>query len=374
MKRKINIFIVFALFISAALVSCKKDKNDSADPKLVDLKLSSTQVDVAATETAKVEITSGSGTYSVLSSDEAIATAEVKDKSVVVAGVKAGEAKVTVTDTKSKQTQEIAVKVKRNYGAKVLVKSGTFTMGSPKGEEGRPIWENGEYDNEVQHQVTISKDFYISKYEVTNAQYAKFLNEKGNREQSGVMWLDITDPNCQIEKDGETFKAKAGKENYPVIYVNWYGAKAYAEWAGGRLPTEAEWEYAARGGHKESTTVYSGSNTIGDVAWYGENSENPDNDLYRGKGTHVVGTKTANELGIHDMSGNVYEWCSDWYPSDYPITAQTDPKGKDTGTYRALRGGDFTSSNARYCRVAARSGTEPVGRDDIVGFRVVFVF
>ncbi len=343
--------MMFALLISATLVSCSKDKDDPVEPKIDDLKLSLTQVEVIETETAKIEITSGSGTYSVSSSDEAIATAEVKDKAVVVAGVKEGEAKITVTDTKSKQTQEIAVKVASKYSAKVLVKAGTFTMGSPTDEVDRE-------DDEVQHEVTISKDFYISKYEVTNAQYAEFLNAKGNQEEDGTNWLNITDSDCQIEKDGETFKAKAGKENYPVIYVSWYGARAYAEWAGGRLPTEAEWEYAARGGHKASATVYSGSNTIGDIAWYWENSENSENDLSVGKGTHVVGTKTANELGIHDMSGNVWEWCSDWY-GDYPTTAQTDPTGADTGTLRVVRGGSWFNY-AEFCRVAGRSFSKPV--------------
>ncbi len=237
-------------------------------------------------------------------------------------------------------------------------------MGSPEDEDGR---EN----DEVQHEVTISKDFYISKYEVTNAQYAKFLNAEGNKEEGGVTWINLENEKCQIEKDGEVFKAKEGKENYPVIYVSWYGAKAYAEWIGGQLPTEAQWEYAARGGHNATPTLYAGNNTITDVAWYLENSKNTDNEMYEGKGTHIVGTKTANELGLHDMSGNVWEWCDDWYGA-YSTDAVTDPIGADSGTNRVFRGGSWCD-DAKYCRVAFRFNFKPVYRSGYVGFRVVFL-
>lgn len=115
-----------------------------------------------------------------------------------------------------------------------------------------------------------------------------------------------------------------------------------------RLPTEAEWEYAARGGNKSMGYKYSGSNAIGSVAWYEGNSYNS---------THEVGTKTANELGLHDMTGNVWEWCSDW-KGLYSSTAQENPKGPTTGELRVYRGGSMVSSN-KACRISIRLGGYP---------------
>ncbi len=351
--------MLLALFISTTFVSCKDD-----DDPVVDLKLSKSSVEVEEQQTSTIDITSGSDSYKAESEKSAIAIAEIKDKKVIITGVADGKTKVTLIDTKTEQTAEISVTVISKYNAKVLVKAGTFTMGSPEDEEGR-------YSNEVQHEVTISKDFYISKYEVTNAQYAKFLNEKGNQEEGGRTWLDIKSEYCQIEKDGEVFKAKEGKENYPVIMVSWYGAKAYCEWVGGQLPTEAQWEYAARGGHKATPTIYAGNNTIDDIAWYWENLQNADNDIHEGRGTHIVGTKTANELGIHDMVGNVNEWCNDWH-HNYPTEAVTDPVCVDSGTLRVVRGGSLYE-NARHCRVAYRGNNLPVSRYFLSGIRVVFL-
>ena len=134
------------------------------------------------------------------------------------------------------------------------------------------------------------------------------------------------------------------------------------------LPTEAEWEYAARGGNKSKGYKYSGSNTIGDVAWYEANA------YYVGSssssfGTHQVGTKSPNELGIYDMSGNVYEWCSDRYGS-YSSLSQTNPTGPTSGVTRVLRGGCWFI-NVQYCRVAFRGSRTPGSRDSDLGLRLV---
>jgi formylglycine-generating enzyme required for sulfatase activity len=130
---------------------------------------------------------------------------------------------------------------------------------------------------------------------------------------------------------------------------------------GYRLPTEAEWEYAAKGGNKDQTVFeYSGSNSPDAVAWYGDNS---------GGKTHPVGTKQPNSLGLYDMSGNVYEWCGDWYGS-YASGSQTDPGGPSSGTYRVIRGGGWYGS-ASGCAVAYRSNYYPFGRNNFFGFRVV---
>ncbi len=280
----------------------------------------------------------------------------------MVTAIKKGTATITVTTTDGNKTATCNVTVKEiDYAAKVFVKGGTFDMGS----------NNGDSDEKPIHSVTVS-DFYIGKYEVTNAQYAEFLNAKGNQSEDGATWLDINNSNCQIEKVGDKFQAKSGKENYPVMLVTWYGARAYAQWVGGRLPTEAEWEYAARGGNKSNGYKYSGSNTFNDVAWYYDNSQNSDNNMSNGHGTHTVGTKQANELGIYDMSGNVYEWCEDKWHRNY-TDAPTDGTAwiDGNGSNRVIRGGSW-SYTPYYCRVANRDDYYPNKGVYFSGFRVVF--
>ena len=127
-----------------------------------------------------------------------------------------------------------------------------------------------------------------------------------------------------------------------------------------RLPTEAEWEYAARGGKKSKGYKYPGSNNIDNVAWYYENSSLK---------THTVKTKQPNELGIYDMSGNVEEWCSDYWYGDYTSEAQTDPQGPSSGSYRVYRGGSLLS-DARDCRISNRSLSKPSNRFLNLGFRL----
>ncbi|CEN35686.1 formylglycine-generating enzyme family protein [Capnocytophaga cynodegmi] len=238
----------------------------------------------------------------------------------------------------------------------VFVEGGSFIMGSPTKDK------ESQWDERPQHKVTVS-DFKVSKYEITNAQYAKFLTAKGNQTEDKKKWYQGKD----IKQEGDTFVVTAGKENHPVILVSWYGAKAYAEWVGGKLPTEAEFEYILRGGSKKvnqdgifADEDGSGDN-IGDYAWYRANS---------GGVLHPVGEKKANELGLHDVNGNVWEWTADWYGS-YSSADQTNPTGPENGTYRVRRGASYTCLKDK-CRIANR-GTY-IARDGQgnIGFRVAF--
>jgi formylglycine-generating enzyme required for sulfatase activity len=155
-------------------------------------------------------------------------------------------------------------------------------------------------------------------------------------------------------------------DNYPMYCVSWNEVQKFIARLNAstgenyRLPTEAEWEYAARGDNQSKGYKYSGSNTVDNVAWC--NGSLIDT-------THPVGKKSPNELGIYDMSGNVWEWCSDWYGT-YPSTAQTNPTGHVSGSLRVQRGGGWFN-DAVYCRSASRFNIAPGGRDDDVGFRLV---
>ena len=214
----------------------------------------------------------------------------------------------------------------------VFVQGGTFWMGCT-GEQGKDC----DKDEKPQHSVTLS-DFYIGKYEVTQAQWIATMGENTSK-----------------------FKG----DNFPVERVSWKDVQEFLRRLNAatgkqyRLPTEAEWEYASRGGNKNQGYMYSGSNNLTDVAWYRDNS---------GSTTHPVGTKQANELGIYDMSGNVWEWCSDWYGS-YTSTAKTNPTGPSSGSYRVSRGGSWVNF-ARDVRVSIRNYGTPDYRDYFIGFRL----
>ena len=227
----------------------------------------------------------------------------------------------------------------------IWIKPGTFMMGSPENELGRS-------DDEVQHQVTLTKGYWLGKYEVTQAQYEAVTgsnpaNFKGsNRPVENVNWFDAVN---FCEKLTEIEKA-AGRLPEGYEYT---------------LPTEAQWEYACRAG--TAAALNSGKNLsdesecseMDEVGWYGYNSDNE---------THSVGQKMPNAWGLYDMHGNVWEWCLDKY-EDYPTSSVTDPVGPDTGVHRVKRGGSLDLI-AGSCRSAYRNSYSPEGRDFIFGFRV----
>ncbi len=228
----------------------------------------------------------------------------------------------------------------------VYVEGGTFQMGATS-EQGRDY-----YSDEIPvHSVTLS-DYYIGKFEVTQGLWEK------------VMGTTIHE---QRIKAGYSSTNGVGSD-YPMYYVNWEEAQEFCTRLGqltGKnyaLPTEAQWEYAARGGVKSRGYKYSGSNTIGNVAWYSDNSSSS---------THPVATKQPNELGLYDMSGNVWEWCSDW-DGYYSSESQSNPTGPSTGSRRVLRGGSW-GYYAGGCRVSYRIGNYPSYRNFNYGFRVVLL-
>ena len=214
----------------------------------------------------------------------------------------------------------------------VKVEAGTFMMGATS------EMKNPYDDEKPVHQVTLTNDYYMGKYEVTQA-----------------LWQAV------MGKNPSYFKG----DNLPVNYVRWKDCQRFISKLNSmtgrkfRLPTEAEWEYAARGGKKSRGYQYSGSSNISDVAWYDGNS---------GDKTHPVGTKQANELGIYDMTGNVLEWCQDWYGSYYS-SSQTNPTGATSGSRHVNRGGSW-AKNVRRSSPSCRYGAIYVDRDLDLGFRL----
>ena len=221
----------------------------------------------------------------------------------------------------------------RLVGNMVKVDGGRFRMGATS-EQG-----NDAYNNEKPvHEVTLS-DYYMGKYEVRQSEWEAVMGSNPSH-----------------------FKG----EDLPVEQVSWSDCHKFIQrlnvltGLSFKLPTEAQWEYAARGGRLSKGYKYSGSNNLGEVGWYGSNS---------GTYTHRVGEKQPNELGLYDMSGNVWEWCEDW-SGGYSVTSQRDPSGAASGSYRVYRGGSRFNA-ARNCRVSVRYCDAPGDRDNGLGFRLV---
>ena len=227
-----------------------------------------------------------------------------------------------VVQTPVSNVDNISIPVKDGISIDMVrVEAGTFTMGAT------PEMENPFGDEKPTHKVTLTNDYYIGKYEVTQA-----------------LWQAVMSNNPSFNNG----------DNLPVENVSWNDCQEFISKLNSitgktfRLPTEAEWEYAARGGKKSRGYLYSGSSNLSDVAWYADNS---------GSKAHSVGTKQSNELGIYDMAGNVSEWCQDWY-GKYSSSSKTNPTGANSGSRRVIRGGSWFNA-ARSCRSSFRNNFAP---------------
>jgi formylglycine-generating enzyme required for sulfatase activity len=217
-----------------------------------------------------------------------------------------------------------------------LVKAGTFRMGAT------PEMNDGAFDDEFPvHKVTLTKDYYMGETQVTQA-----------------LWQAVM---------GENPSEFKGDDQRPVECVSWNDCQVFIQKLNAltgerfRLPTEAEWEFAARGGNESRGCCYAGSNDLDAVAWHDGNSAEK---------THAVAQKHPNELGLYDMSGNVLEWCADWYGENYYQTSpDVDPQGPDTGRLRVLRGGAWYG-DAWDCRLSSRISPYPEFRFNFYGLRL----
>ena len=226
----------------------------------------------------------------------------------------------------------------------VFVQGGAFTMGSISG---------GDDNERPTRRVTVS-NYSIGKYPVTQGQW------------EAIMGTNVRQQRDKGNTEAESSTVHSVGNNYPMYFVSWDEAQVFIarlnQLTGKnyRLPTEAEWEYAARGGNQSRGYTFSGSNNLQQIGWNITNS---------GEIVQPVGTKLPNELGIYDMSGNIWEWCNDWWGA-YSSTAETNPKGPSLGSFRVRRGGSW-GSDGENCRVSSRFSDRPDFRGNNIGFRLV---
>ena len=312
-----------------------------------ELTLSANTITLSALTSSSVDITSGSGSYSISENTAPdVVTASISESRITLEALTAGTAIITVKDNKSGETATIEVTVSVHESSiqtetftvngvsfkMVAVEGGTFMMGAPSTDNDAKDYEK------PQHQVTLDS-YAIGETEVTQE-----------------LWKAVMGSNPSYF---------GGSNQCPVEQVSWYDCRTFINKLNKltgkkfRLPTEAEWEFAARGGKNSQCYTYSGSNTPNDVAWYDVNSENR---------THPVATKAANELGLYDMSGNVWEWCQDFY-GDFSTNSQMNPTGPDTGTDLVLRSGSWNFPNF-FCRSWHRNHDTPDHKASHLGLRL----
>lgn len=387
-SRFINAMVMIcSIIFSLVITSCGDDNNEELKPTL-----SETELVMKVGETAKVFVNNASTIKAV--ADSEIVTVTVFGNVAEITAVSSGQTTVYVSangyslecevtvesdtpedsvgssetpDEPSVSVDKIDIFTSLEKDEMVFVKGGSFLMGAQSADASAPNYDNDALYNESPvHSVTLS-NYYIGKYEVTQQLWEYVMKYSGTAADGSTMSAYASDVWL-----GDNPSTNYGVGNYyPAYYVSWddivnifiprlnkITGKTF------RLPTEAEWEYAARGGNKSQGYKYSGSNTLGDVAWYSSNlSSSP----------HQVGTKAPNELGIYDMIGNVCEWCSDWFSSRYYSSIPTtNPTGPTSGSKRVHRGGGW-NYDASSCPVAYRSYCTPDDRLNYLGFRLVLL-
>ena len=250
-------------------------------------------------------------------------------------------------------SSEVDKAVIRPNPAMVYIAGGVYEMGNLHGAP-----------DEKPHLVSINS-FYMDKYEVTNAEYAHFMN---TNKAANPAWLNFEEnfakERCRIYYSDGQYHVEPGYEKHPVVYVSWAGALAFAQFYGLRLPTEAEWEYAARGGKQgiQHQYTYAGSNKLDSVGWYNRNARLV---------IRPVAQKKPNVLGIFDLSGNVFEWCADYYDKAYYFYGtKSNPKGPDSSSTKVVRGGNVFLPDS-LCRTTNRGLWNPASHNTGIGFRCV---
>jgi len=294
--------------------------------------LGSNQVSARIVDVESAEVVAMGDTESPLKTLSELNDASLEIVAMMFGAETPGQRAKPARETTGSASQPAAMKDDKVGIEMVFVKGGAFTMGCTS-DQGKNCGEG------TRGNITVG-GFYIGKYEITQKQWVSVMGNNPSKQKS---------------------------DNLPVENVSWEDAQAFISKLNAmtgrkyRLPTEAEWEYAARGGAESKGYMYSGGNNIGDVAWYKDNSGNK---------TNSVGAKTPNELGIYDMSGNMWEWIGDWYAYEtYKSSGETNPKGPGSGTNRVRRGGGW-NGEARLCRVSHRYYAAPSDRSGYLGFRI----
>jgi formylglycine-generating enzyme required for sulfatase activity len=242
----------------------------------------------------------------------------------------------------------------------MLVQAGAFWMGR----------DDGPADEAPLHRVYV-RDFWIERHKVTNAEFAAFLNARGVASAEGERRYDAEDGDARIRlvpaaEPHAGWVAARGHERHPVVEVSWFGARDYCAWRGRRLPTEAEWEKAARGGTEGQRFPW--GNDIDPT----RGNYLADPGAKRERGTRPCGTYAANAYGLCDMGGNVWEWVSDWYAPDYyAAAASRNPRGPAGGAMRVVRGGSWVNADVGALRCACRHPVPPDTYAYSIGFRIV---
>lgn len=380
-----NLASFAAIPVASALLATSCGSKGNADVIVSGISVEPSELQMAAGESVKLSAVvypENASDRSVMwySGNEDVATV---DRDGNVTAVASGTTDVTAITEDGGYEASCKVEVINTgtyAGQMVRIEAGTFMMGSPVGEPGR-------YDNETLHEVTLTRDFYMTVCEITNGEYAEFANATGitQRAQGEITYVnpatgeEVTEVQTffydtmgealeyarwGLTWNGSEWTAMEGYEDYPMVFVTWYGALAYAHWVGGTLPTEAQWEYACRAGSDTAFPFGADPTHLGDYAWYEDNSDGH---------THPVGQKEPNAWGLYDMIGNVWEWCYD-YQSDYPDYPVTDPVGSVPDEYDTcvLRGASYVFSPV-ICRSAMRYSHSAWRSFEQVGFRVVFV-